>query len=184
MSTLQPWFEKGLTDFTYLHNMTVHQENLLKVYNSVSVSDEEKATLRTLQHKKIKAIVLTADWCGDAMVNVPIFLRLAQEALIETRFLIRDENLELMDQYLTNGTARSIPIFIFIDEDGNEIGKWGPRSPKAQEVADALKANLPEKNSPEFEAAFKEFATKISATFTTDQELWEDIKKDMLKALL
>ena len=46
--------------------------------------------------------------------------RISEVANIEMSLLIRDENLELMDQYLTNGTARAIPIFIFIDKDGNE----------------------------------------------------------------
>lgn len=46
--------------------------------------------------------------------------RISEVANIDMRLLIRDENLELMDRYLTNGTARAIPIFIFIDKDGNE----------------------------------------------------------------
>ena len=46
--------------------------------------------------------------------------RISEVANIDMSLLIRDENLELMDQYLTNGTARAIPIFIFIDKDGNE----------------------------------------------------------------
>ena len=54
----------------------------------------------------------------------PIIQRMAEVSQIELRFLIRDENLELMDQYLTNQTARSIPIFIFIDEAGEEKAVW------------------------------------------------------------
>src|SRR5690625_6161251 len=53
------------------------------------------------------------------MLNIPIFLKIAEIANMPVRFLNRDENLELMDEYLTNGN-RVIPIFIFIDEDGNE----------------------------------------------------------------
>jgi hypothetical protein len=33
-----------------------------------------------------------------------------------------------------NGTARAIPIFIFIDKDGNEQAVFGPRAPKVQEL--------------------------------------------------
>lgn len=36
--------------------------------------------------------------------------RISEVANIDMRLLIRDENLELMDQYLTNGTARAIPL--------------------------------------------------------------------------
>ena len=50
--------------------------------------------------------------------------RISEVANIDMSLLIRDENLELMDQYLTNGTTRAIPIFIFIDKDGNEQAVW------------------------------------------------------------
>ena len=57
--------------------------------------------------------------------------RISEVANIDMRLLIRDENLELMDQYLTNGTTCD-SIFIFIDKDGNEQAVFGPRAPKVQ----------------------------------------------------
>lgn len=183
MQNLQTWFEKGMTQYEYIQHMNVHQENLLKVYNGFHLTAEDLVSLHPLQTKELKAVILTADWCGDAMVNLPIFMRLAHESLIETRYLIRDENLELMDQYLTNGTARSIPIIIFLDKDGNEIGKWGPRAPKVQEIVEQLKADLPAKDSAEFEAAFKKFAKEVSELFTTNETLWLDIKHDLIEHL-
>jgi hypothetical protein len=180
MPNLQQWFEKGMNQYEYVRHMQVHQENLLKVYNEFHLTSEDLPYLQPLQTKGIKAVVLTADWCGDAMVNLPIFMRLAHEALIETRYLIRDENLELMDQYLTNGTARSIPIIIFLNQDGEEIGKWGPRAPKVQELVDKLKKSLPDKESPDYEQAFKEFAKELSTIFTTNEALWIDIKQDLI----
>ena len=94
---------------------------------------------------------MTADWCGDAMLCVPILMRLAEAAGFELRFLIRDENLELMDQYLTNGKSRSIPIFIFIDADGEERAVWGPRAPEVQRLIEEMRASLPPKDDPQFE---------------------------------
>ena len=46
---------------------------------------------------------------------------------------MRDENLELMDKYLTNN-ARSIPKLICLDaETLEEIGTWGPRPAEAMD---------------------------------------------------
>ncbi|MDG3044263.1 thioredoxin family protein [Bacillus sp. B6(2022)] len=120
--TLNEWFTKGLAERTYVHNMEKNRENLLTVYNQYAIHQKEKELLQKLQKKKLRALVITADWCGDAMVNVPIFMRIANEALIDARYFIRDEHLDLMDQYLTNGTARSIPIIVIIDQDGKEVG--------------------------------------------------------------
>jgi Thioredoxin len=183
MSSLRSWYEKGMSHEDYVSSMTVHKENLQKVYEQFSLSEESKLELSKLKDKDISAIVLTADWCGDAMMNVPIFKQIGSIAGIEPRYLIRDENLELMDQYLTNGTARSIPIFIFIDENGNEIGKWGPRAPEVQSVVEDIKTGMPEKDDPGYKDAFNKFVEKMSARFSSDSELWTAVEKDMVRTL-
>lgn len=74
-----------------------------------------------------RLLVIAEDWCGDASNTVPIVTRLA-EALpgFEVRIVLRDQHPELMDRYLTDG-SRSIPIVIALDEEGRELGHWGPR---------------------------------------------------------
>jgi hypothetical protein len=79
-------------------------------------------------------LVLSADWCGDASNTVPPVARLAERARnLDLRLLDRDENLDLMDEHLTNGTARSIPVVMVLDEDFREHSWWGPRPGALQE---------------------------------------------------
>ena len=79
-----------------------------------------------------KLLVIAEDWCGDASNTVPIMAKLADAAPgLELRVILRDQNPEVMDQYLTNGT-RSIPIVIVLDEDFQELGHWGPRPTELQ----------------------------------------------------
>jgi hypothetical protein len=74
-----------------------------------------------------RLLVIAEDWCGDASSTIPILARFADAAPgMELRILRRDEHLELMDRYLTNG-SRSIPIVIVLDESYRELGHWGPR---------------------------------------------------------
>lgn len=183
MSNLKAWFHKGSNKYDYINSMETHQENLLKVYNNVTVNATEKEFLQSLQSRQLKAVILTADWCGDAMVNLPILMRLSDESLLETRYLIRDENLELMDQYLTNGTARSIPIIVFLNNEYEEIGKWGPRAPMVQEMVETLKSDLPDKSDPNYEESFKAFIREIGNRFATDTNLWEEVKRDLIQTL-
>ena len=107
--------------------------------------------------------------------------RISEVANIDMSLLIRDENLELMDQYLTNGTARAIPIFIFIDEDGNEQAVWGPRAPKVQELVTSMRATLPEKEDPTFEEKQKEMYANFRATLADDTSLWEHVMESMME---
>ena len=79
-----------------------------------------------------RLLVLSEDWCGDAANTVPVIARLAEQVpQIEMRVIKRDENPELMDQFLTAG-ARSIPLAIVLNESFAPIGRWGPRPAELQ----------------------------------------------------
>ncbi len=179
---LNDWFNKGLSSEQYVNGMNVNKDELLSIKHKYVLKAPNE--FHTLQNQRLRALILTADWCGDAMVNLPIFMAIADVANIEARYFIRDENLELMDQFLTNGTARSIPIIILINEDGSVYAKWGPRATKVQDIVDKYKSSLPDKEASEFEPAFKEFIRKLSALYTTDSSIWEMIEEDMLNAFV
>jgi hypothetical protein len=91
-------------------------------------------------NRKMIWLIITEGWCGDAAQNIPIIEKIAAEsANIKTRYVLRDENLELMDKYLTYN-ARSIPKLIALDaETLEEIGVWGPRPQAAMEYYFAMK---------------------------------------------
>jgi hypothetical protein len=72
-------------------------------------------------------LVLSEDWCGDAVNTVPVVAKLvALSPNTDLRVLGRDANPDLMDAHLT-GTSRSIPVVILLDESYEECGWWGPR---------------------------------------------------------
>ena len=98
-------------------------------------------------------LVLSEDWCGDAVNSVPYVARLADLAPnLDLRVLARDENLDLMDAHLTNG-SRSIPAVIVYDDNFRELGWWGPRPSELQAWA------LGPGQALEKEARYKEVRT-------------------------
>lgn len=96
------------------------------VYQRARVPEETLARIASLPgfwH----LLVLSEDWCGDAVNIVPIVARMAEAAPnMDMRLLARDENLDVMDAHLT-GTSRSIPVVILLDDAFHECGWWGPR---------------------------------------------------------
>lgn len=90
----------------------------------------------------LKWVVLTEGWCGDAAQILPVINKIAEASngKIELELLLRDENLELMDKYLTNG-GRAIPKLICYDENNKELWNWGPRPKVTQELVNQLKEN-------------------------------------------
>lgn len=168
--TLQQWYEKGLTPAAYMDTLDKHQEGFHKIYESFSVPTDA-----TWTHNNLRVVVLAEPWCGHCMLNIPILLRLAEKADIDVRFLLRDENLELMDQYLTNGKSRTIPIMIFIDESGKEVAKWGPLAHYTKEFMAPLREKLPEKEAADYDEQFKEMIQYTSKAFSEDEKLWNGV---------
>lgn len=173
------WFDKGLNLDQYVSSMRVNKENMLHIYEQYRLPEDDRVFYEQLRPRQWRVIVLTADWCGDAMLCNAILMRIAEVAGLKLSFLIRDENLELMDQYLTNGKSRSIPIFIFIDREGRERAVWGPRSPEVQRLMEEMRSRLPDKEDPRFEAKQKEMYRAFKDRLMTDQALWETVNRSI-----
>ncbi|WP_299702956.1 thioredoxin family protein [uncultured Pontibacter sp.] len=135
-----------------------------------TVLDNELVDLMLSVQNKMIWVILTEAWCGDAAQTVPALVKIADASpLIEVKLLLRDENPEVMDAYLTNG-GRSIPKLIVLDADTlEEIGTWGPRPEPAQQLFMDLKAQ---------EAPYKEFVEKLHGWYGKDrsQTLLQEFK--------
>ena len=114
------------------------------------ISEERIAIFKNISEKQTW-LVISEPWCGDAAQTLPFLNKIAQlSENIELKIVLRDENPELMDAFLTNG-SRSIPIVIMVDENLNVLQTFGPRSKAATKlITDHLA------NNGEIDDAFKE----------------------------
>lgn len=179
---LNEWYEKGMTPDSYIESMETHKDNLMHIYDHLQMPDD-KVFFDNIQNQNLRVIVLTEDWCGDAMLNIPVLLRLTDQTATPVKMLPRDQNLDLMDQYLTNGKSRSIPIFIFIDEMGIEVAKWGPRAEKVQEFVDDANEKLPDKDTADFRKKQKEMLLFITKSFRENPDFWMEVYTSLKQKL-
>lgn len=180
MTNLNEWFEIGISKEKYMEALDKHRTSFFHIYNHFQVPEEDIETLK--QHEEVRALVLAEVWCGHCMLNIPVFLQLAETANMPVRFFPRDEHLELMDQYLTND-KRIIPIIIFVDKDGNELATWGPMAPEVEAFNEELKQSLPDKEAPTYDEAFNQVIHEIGEAFTKDDTYWNYAYQDMKKTL-
>ncbi len=125
--TTGPNQSEKMAEYTRLNRQRMHRlEKTLK-------SNEEVRSRVAQTTRRMIWLILTEAWCGDAAQNIPVIEKVAAASdKIETRYILRDENLELMDQFLTNG-GRAIPKLIAIDAETLELlGSWGSRPAAAQ----------------------------------------------------
>ena len=139
-------FEKAAVFEAYLETVVKNRELWHAVHERVRLPDELVEVARAVPGGwQIRA--LSEDWCGDSVNTLPVVAALAREAGWDFRVLGRDDNLDVMDEHLTNGRSRSIPVVIVYDENFDEVGWWGPRPGDIQEwvMDEGLAMSSPER---------------------------------------
>jgi hypothetical protein len=121
-------FESGLTADQFLNSIEANKERFAENVQANTFSFDDR---RFFNEHPISIAAIGEDWCTDVVQFLPVVIKLAEEVpSVKLRIFKRDENLDLMDQYLNEGKFRSIPTFIIYDADWNELGHYIER-PKA-----------------------------------------------------
>ena len=130
-------FEKQIK-YTKLNEHRMH-----RLDKTVKINDNVAQIIQSLNKKWIWVVLVEA-WCGDVAQTIPALQKISElNDLITTHYLLRDENIPIMDQYLTNG-GRAIPKLICYDaETMIPLGNWGPRPAPAQHLFQTLKSHQP-----------------------------------------
>lgn len=132
--------EKLQIDDSMLSYAQLNETRLKRLDKTTKISDDNVLKMEQLSRKHIW-LVITESWCGDAAQNLPIMNKLALlSESIDLRLVFRDQNLELMDAFLTNG-GRAIPKLLVLDAETKEVvGEWGPRPAGAVAYVENYKA--------------------------------------------
>ncbi|MCW5515005.1 thioredoxin family protein [Muriicola sp. Z0-33] len=140
-----------------LINYTQLNSRRFKRWDKTFRVPQEEAEYIKKWDRPVYWLVLTESWCGDAAPTMPVMAKVAElNKNIDFKVLFRDENLELMDLFLTNG-AMSIPKLIMLDANTLEVlGNWGPRPSKATQMA----------------SDYRKQHGKLSPEFKQDLQLW------------
>jgi Thioredoxin len=116
-------FAQGLTVAEYLAQMHTNRDAFTRLLAEAPVHREDREAIATLEGK-IKILVITEDWCPDSLRTIPVLARLVDGLpQVEMRVFLRDDNPDVMDQYLKRGQFRAIPVFAVFDEEMNELGR-------------------------------------------------------------
>jgi hypothetical protein len=122
-----------------IHYTELNAKRMKRIEKTTILKEELKNLISSIQ-EPMTWVLISEAWCGDAAQIVPVLGKIAAESeLIDLQIILRDEHLDIMDQYLTNG-GRSIPKLICLDQEDREIFVWGPRPAAIQQVVNDTKA--------------------------------------------
>jgi thiol-disulfide isomerase/thioredoxin len=113
-------FASGLTWEEWLQAIRRNRDKFEYNYQETVLTPEDVAALRELvaaPDGPAKVLALAEDWCPDVFRGLPVMAKMAQAAGMELRIFFRDQNLDIMDEFLKDGQFRSIPTFVFYTRD-------------------------------------------------------------------
>jgi hypothetical protein len=170
--------QQGLTSGTELSPSRIqytrlNEQRMKRWEKTLVIPEIKKMQIEKLDREMIW-LVITESWCGDAAPSLPLMNKIAEiNPEIDLKVVLRDQNLELMDCYLTEG-KRSIPKLLVLDRHSREVlYTWGPRPPKAAAMV----------------AEFKKENGSLTPAFRQGLQIWynknrgEDILQDLLSGL-
>ena len=124
---------------THLTFSILNDKRMDRLDKTLTISAATQNSLDNLK-KRFTLLVIAESWCGDAAQILPIINKVAQATdKIDFKIVLRDENEDLMNQYLTNG-SKSIPKVLILDPENNVLDSWGPRPAVATQMVADYKA--------------------------------------------
>jgi thiol-disulfide isomerase/thioredoxin len=143
-------FNQGMTYEEYKAQMTRNKERFEETEASVQLNPDDVAAFANLP-QPLNVLVLAEDWCGDVISGLPALGKLAEASngKLNIRVFLRDQNLDIMDQYLNRGEFRSIPVFVVFDQEFNEIGNMKERPESVTEMMSRGLAEI-HANNPQY----------------------------------
>lgn len=128
-------FKQGKSYQEYVDSGIRNRELFDDNYASLKITPEQESALKALAAKTggpHHLAVIGEDWCPDVYRGAPVAARIAETMGIEYRFFERDQNTDIMADYL-NGEFQSIPVLVFFDKDHRQLATFHERPKLANE---------------------------------------------------
>jgi hypothetical protein len=128
-------FAQGLSWSDFLAGTAVNRDKFEQNYRNPVLTEDDLTFFRKvsgLPDGPRKLLAIAEAWCGDVYRELPTAVRIAESAGIDLRIFLRDENPDIMDEFLSNnGKSRAIPVFVFYTGDAKYIAHFTERSASA-----------------------------------------------------
>jgi Thioredoxin len=139
-------FEQGLGYADFLAQATVNRDKFELYYKESPLSAEDLSFFKkaaALPNGPAKILALAEAWCGDVYRELPTVARIAEATGMRLRIFLRDENPDIMDEFLSNdGKSRAIPVFVFYTCDTRYITHFTERSAGAHAELAAIRDQI------------------------------------------
>lgn len=163
---------------TYVDGMTLNQDNFRENLQRSKLSDDE---LERFRGQQLRFLVLTEDFCGDSLQFIPPVGALARGLdNVDIRVLHRDQYKELADNYRRKDGYQAIPVFIILNDAGDEIGYLVERPERVSEqmTAETRRFAAEHADLPGIKRAYVNMPEETRAAVKAHNTSWRASKQD------
>ncbi|MCH8995354.1 MAG: thioredoxin family protein [Chloroflexi bacterium] len=135
-------FAQGMPYERWLEAIDRNQARFQENYDGTHLSDDDTRAFRGLveaQDGPACCLALGEAWCPDVFRGLPVMARIAEASGMELRVFFRDQNTDIMAEFLKHGEHESIPTLVFYTKDHRYIGHWIERPALANEEMPKLR---------------------------------------------
>ena len=133
-------FQQGISWKEWMEQIDRNQDKFKDNYEGISrsLNKDDVAAIKTLMTRPngpAKCLALGEPWCPDVFRGMPVIARLCEETGLELKIFFRDQNLDIMNEFLYKGEFQSIPTLVFYTKDHQYIGHWMEKAKKVRDEA-------------------------------------------------
>ena len=179
-------FATGLTSYdAWMEAIPERKDEFQSHYDDYLPDDDDIAAVKKLVERHgVKVLTIGEHWCPDVWRGLPVMARITEATGMEHRIVFRDQNMDIMSEFLKDGEFESIPTMVFYDRDHNYLDHWIERPMLATEqMQDIRQRVMPDGAPPEGPERDKVMATYRAETNERAPEWRHATLKEMRELL-
>ena len=126
---------QGISYKEWAETIDRNQEKFEDNYKGTNPDAGEIAKMKAAAAKLggVTCMAIGEAWCPDVVRGMPAAAKMCEAAGIPLKIFFRDQNLDIMNEFLYKGEFQSIPTLVFYDNDMNVLGVFHDRAQKARD---------------------------------------------------
>jgi hypothetical protein len=180
---------QGISYSQWMEQIDRNQDKFHDNYNSMQLNPDDVEAIKALVAKPggpSTCLALGEAWCPDVFRGLPVIAKLCEATGIDLKIFFRDQNLDIMNEFLYKGEFQSIPTLIFYTSDHRQLGVWHERAQKARDEMPQLSAITSKMRNPDISQEEREQHMSEYAEFQRGPVWngWRQAEVQEIRALL
>ena len=143
---------QGISYKEWAEQIDRNQEKFQFNYDGTQPNADDVAAIKAAMSKPngpTTVLALGEAWCPDVVRGMPVLGKLCEATGLDLKIFFRDQNLDIMNEFLYKGEFQSIPTIVFYTADLKYLGHWIEKAKKARDEAPVMQAITAKMRNPD-----------------------------------